>query len=474
MTVHTRPGPPSSGLPSPGTVTTTATVSERLVGFVRRHLDGGVPEEARHEARRLILNQLKASVGAGDHPAVRILHDWKTGGRGAHILWSGTETDPEHAAMVNGALFEVLDFHDTYIPTYLHAVSGVLPAALAAAEAGNHPGEKLITALALGVEVELAVATILMPTGYFRGFVPLGLVGGVGAAVACSILGGLDDERMRNALGLAMSTAGGTYETVGSMGLAWVTAANARNGLDAYQLARRGFDAPATAFEGDKGMLASYSDEPATKIDEVLATLGTGDAPWRIHGQSYKTMPTETITHAPVEVVLALRERAAGRELAGLRFGVSPIVVTIADERFERYGTPTSDLEARFDLRHCVAAAWHHGRFTLAEMQEPVYTDAGVLDLRGRVELVPDESRATFDGCWGEASFTDGSTERLDVPAFRGTPQNPLTDAELTALFVSAAAGLMPADRAQSVAESTLKLDRTPVREFVAGLVVPA
>lgn len=449
------------------TATVTATVSERLVGFVRSHLDGGVPEEARHEARRLVLNQLKASVGALEHPAVRILRDWQSGGLKSHILWAGTETSPEHAAMVNGALFEVLDFHDTYIPTYLHAVSGVLPAALAAAEAGDHPGHKLVTALALGIEVELAVATILMPTGYFRGFVPLGLVGGVGAAVACSILGGLDDVGMRNALGLAMSTAGGTYETVGSMGLAWVTAANARNGLDAYQLARRGFDAPATAFEGDKGMLASYSDEPASKIDEVLATLGTE---WRIHGQSYKTMPTETITHAPVEVVLALRERAAGRELAGLRFGVSPIVVTIADERFERYGTPTSDLEARFDLRHCVAAAWYHGRFTLAEMQEPVYTDAGVLDLRGRVELVPDESRATFDGCWGEARFTDGTTERIDVPAFRGTPQNPLTDAELTALFVSAADGVVPADRARGIAEATLKLDRTPVREFVETL----
>lgn len=449
------------------TATATATVSERLVGFVRRHLDGGVPEEARHEARRLLLNQLKASVGALEHPAVRILRDWQSGGSRAHVLWAGTETSPEHAAMVNGALFEVLDFHDTFIPTYLHAVSGVLPAALAAAEAGDHSGDRLVTALALGIEVELAVATILMPTGYFRGFVPLGLVGGVGAAVACSVLGGLDDVRMRNAVGLAMSTAGGTYETVGSMGLAWVTAANARNGLDCYQLAARGFDAPATAFEGDKGMLASYSDEPATKIDEVLAGLG---AEWRIHGQSYKTMPTETITHAPVEVVLALRERAAGRALAGLRFGVSPIVVTIADERFARYGTPTSDLEARFDLRHCVAAAWHRGRFTLAEMQEPVYTDPAVLDLRGRVELVADDARATFDGCWGEARFTDGTTERVDVPAFRGTPQNPLTDAELSALFVTAAEGVLPAERARRVAEATLRLDRTPVREFVATL----
>lgn len=450
------------------TAVRTATVSERLVSFVRRHVDGGVPEEARHEARRLLLNQLKASVGALDHPAVRILRECCPEGGRARVLWAGTATTPEHAAMVNGALFEVLDFHDTYIPTYLHAVSGVLPAALAAAESGDHTGDELVTALALGIEVELAIATILMPTGYFRGFVPLGLVGGVGAAVACGVLARLDDERLRHAIGLAMCTAGGVYETVGGMGLAWVTATATRNGLDAARLAARGFDAPATAFEGEKGMLASYSDEPASKIDGVLA--GLGDT-WRIHGQSYKTVPTETITHAPIEAVLALRERAAGREPAGLRFGVAPIVVEIADERFARFGVPSSDLEARFDLRHCVAAAWLRGRFGLAEMAEAAYTDPDVLALRGRVELEADAGRATFDGCWAQARFADGTVEHLDVPAFRGTPQNPLPDAELSALFVAAADGVVGPERAAAIARATLGLHREPVRDYVATLV---
>ena len=89
--------------------------------------------------------------------------------------------------MVNGALFEVLDFNDTYIPCFMHAVSGVLPAVLAAAEAGGHGGKPMLTALALGIEVELACATILMPTGYYRGFVPGGLTGAIGGAAACAL-----------------------------------------------------------------------------------------------------------------------------------------------------------------------------------------------------------------------------------------------------------------------------------------------
>ena len=437
-----------------------ATVSERLVAFVRGQLDAGVPQDVLHEAKRLLLNQLKASVGATGHPAIGILHSWKTpaaeGGPTAHVLWLGTTTTPEHAAMVNGALFEVLDFHDTYIPTFLHAVSGILPAAMAAAEAGGHGGHKLLTALSLGIEVELAIATILMPTGYYRGFVPLGLVGGVGAAVACSVLGGLDDDQMANALGLAMCTAGGTYESVGSMGLAWITALSARNGLNAYQLAKRGMDAPRTAFEGEKGMLASYSDEPADKIDGVLGTLGQT---WRIFGQSYKTMPTETITHAPVECTLALLAQQGRKPIERIRFGVQPIVVTIADERFERFGLPGSELEARFDLRYCAAAAWIRGRFTLAEMREDAYTDPEILALRERIELVGDDGRTSFDGCWLEIDFADDTTASIVIDAFKGTPANPLTDDELSALFQSAAAEFLTPEQVAGVLTSVWALE---------------
>jgi 2-methylcitrate dehydratase PrpD len=109
--------------------------------------------------------------------------------------------------VVNGALFEVLDFNETYIPCFMHAVSGVLPSVLAEGEALGASGARVLEALALGIEAELAVASILMPTGYFRGFIPGGITGAIGGAVACAILGDAGDEVMRNAIGLAMNAA---------------------------------------------------------------------------------------------------------------------------------------------------------------------------------------------------------------------------------------------------------------------------
>ncbi|MDO7843383.1 MmgE/PrpD family protein [Sphingomonas immobilis] len=439
------------------------TVAQRLAAFIVSQRNAGLPAEVIHEAKRLFLNQLKASVGATTHPAIGILADWATadtqGRGGAHILWSGVETTPQQAAIVNGALYEVLDFHDTFIPCFMHAVSGVLPAVAAVAEQRGASGADLLNALAIGLEVELAVATILMPSAYYRGAVPAGLTGGVGAAAACCALLRIDAERTTHALGAAMCTAFGLYASVGSMTLSYITGATARSGVAAFELAERGFTAPATAFEGDRGMFQAHCDEDRAKIETVLATLGRE---WRIFGQTYKVVPTETITHGPVECALAILPRAAGRIVDRMTFRVNPLVQSIADERRARFGAPSSESEACFDLRHCVAAAWLRGHFTTAETAPACYTDPAVLALRDRIDLIADDSRKTFEGCSLEVTFTDGSYEAHNVDFFLGTPGARVPDQMLVDLLAQYGRGVIPDGRAEEIAAAIWTLDEAP------------
>lgn len=438
-----------------------ASVSERLIGFALKQKEQGVPDDVTHEAKRLLLNQLKASVGATNTDTVRILHETvgppKPGQTPAHVIWFGTATTPEDAALVNGALYEVLDFHDTYIPCYMHATSAVLPALMAAAEVNGNSGRDVVDALALGMEVELAIAAMLMPTAYFRGYVPAGLTGSVGAATACGLLAGLTETQMRDALGIAMCTAFGLYVSVGSMTLSYITGATAKSGMTAVDLAKRGFDAPKTAFEGDKGMFVTHSDEDPQKIDEIFNTLGQE---WRIHGQTYKVIPTETITHGPVELVLDVSPKANGRAVEKLEFAVCPIVKEICDERMERFGDPSSELTARFDLCFCAAAAWQRGKFTLAEMQEAAYTDKDILDLRSKTVLIEDENRETFEGCSLTVKFTDGSSETANVDAFLGSPGSRMTDDQLSDLFRTSTAGLMSEASADAILDAVWTLEK--------------
>jgi len=412
------------------------SVSSELTKFMYNWKAKGVPKEITHEAKRLFLNQLKASVGATTTDAIKILNEQTKENENlekpAKIIWLGIQTDLESAAIVNGALFEVLDFHDTYIPCYMHATSAVLPALMAVAEQREYSGFNFLESLALGIEVELAIASILMPTAYFRGYVPAGLTGSVGAAAACSILTDIGPEKTQNAISIAMCTSFGLYVSVGSMTLPYITGATARSGLNAFQLAEKGFDGPATAFEGEKGMLVTHSDENEKKINKVLSSMGKN---WKILGQTYKTVPTETITHGPVELILKILNRSKGKDVKKIDFYVCPIVKDICDERMERFGTPESELTARFDLCFCVAAAWIRGKFTLEEMKEKAFKDDKILNLRNKINLIPDESRKTFEGCSIEIEYLDGSKDSDNVDYFLGSPKNQMTDNQLSDLF---------------------------------------
>ncbi len=436
------------------------SVSSELTKFMYNWKARGVPKEITHEAKRLFLNQLKASVGATKTDAIKILNEQTKENenleKSAKIIWLGRQTDLESAAIVNGALFEVLDFHDTYIPCYMHATSAVLPALMAVAEQREYSGFNFLESLALGIEVELAIASILMPTAYFRGYVPAGLTGSVGAAAACSILTDIGPEKTQNAISIAMCTSFGLYVSVGSMTLPYITGATARSGLNAFQLAEKGFDGPATAFEGEKGMLVTHSDENEKKINKVLSSMGKN---WKILGQTYKTVPTETITHGPVELILKILNRSKGKDVKKIDFYVCPIVKDICDERMERFGTPESELTARFDLCFCVAAAWIRGKFTLEEMKEKAFKDDKILNLRNKINLIPDEGRKTFEGCSIEIEYLDGSKDSDNVDYFLGSPQNQMTDNQLSDLFSQSCKDFIDENQINTILKGLWNLD---------------
>jgi glucuronate isomerase len=67
--------------------------------------------------------------------------------------------------------------------------------------------------------------------------------------------------------------------------------------------------------------------------------------------------------------------------------------------------------------------------------------------------------------------FIDGSTESVFIPNFRGTPGNPMSDAELSSVFrLSAAETLTPA-QADAVLDSAWGLMSAPdIRPFMALL----
>jgi len=88
--------------------------------------------------------------------------------------------------------------------------------------------------------------------------------------------------------------------------------------------------------------------------------------------------------------------------------------------------------------------------------------------LRQRIELVADDARKTFEGCWLEAEFTDGSSEYFNVDAFLGSPGNRMSDAQLTEVFTRTATAVMSKSACEALLHAAWHLDTTSdVRDFV-------
>jgi hypothetical protein len=75
---------------------------------------------------------------------------------------------------------------------------------------------------------------------------------------------------------------------------------------------------------------------------------------------------------------------------------------------------------------------------------------------------VPDADHKTFDGASLEVFFTDGTTEAVNIPAFRGTPSNSMTDEELSEVFRISAEGRLSSERIDAALASVWGLETAP------------
>lgn len=458
--------------PTPASATATGRLAAFLAGMRTERLPGDVE----NQARRLLLNAVAASLAGHDHPAIVRLRDWAidgvTGGA-ARLLWHGDRTSGDRAALVNGAMLEVLDFNETHLEAFVHPTAPVWPAVQATAEMSGASLADALAAAALGIEVELAVATMLMPAHYERGFNPAVAAGAVGAAAGCSVILGLDVERTAHALGLAALGGAGPLEVLGTDVHPYRVGDAARSGFVAADLARRGFTATPSAIDGEHGLLATVAERDPERLDAVLESLGDD---WRICGPiAFKRYPTETISQAPLDCTLELRERTPPEEraqVASMTFAVAPLVAEVNRTRRARFATPADDQQARFDGSYCLAAAWRRGRFTVAELTSETRSDPAVLALRDKVRFMGRADRG-MESASLEVTFADGTTEHAATAAFKGSAANPLTDEDLVAKLAASATGIIDPDRVEAIT-AAIRVDggNLAIRDFLALLVL--
>ena len=243
---------------------TRDAVAERLADFVCAGPVLHADHPALREAKRLLLNQLKATAEAaqqpqGRHRLMRAAAAARPGGT-ASLWWHGASTTPRHAAALHRRLTGLLDFGDSHGPAATGYGAALVPLLMAHAQAEGQSGHEFLRALAVGTEVALACAA---------------LPGGDSCALAAGRVAAL--AALRDASRLALSAA--------------LQRAVAR-------------------LSGDPGQAVA-----------VLDDLGSC---WRLHDIALHCRPLPLLAQAPVDALLSLRPFAGARLPRRMQLSLSP------------------------------------------------------------------------------------------------------------------------------------------------------
>src|SRR5277367_5843171 len=189
-------------------------ITARLADFAVNARATQWPDAVHREALRSFFNVVGCTIGGARHEMVEIADQTLgafAGPAQATLFGRGRKADILHTALINGLASSIYSFDDTHETAVVHPAGPIAAAVLAFSELRPVSGEELLTAFALGVEMtcRLCLATTVPPADGSFAWSGTGISVGFGAAVAAGRILRLDTQRMRMAMGLALSEACG-------------------------------------------------------------------------------------------------------------------------------------------------------------------------------------------------------------------------------------------------------------------------
>jgi len=449
-----------------------------IAEYVRRTRFSDLPQETLTSAKLHLLDAIGIMLGAfrTKHALIQGLIGLLMESRGkgeASILGLGEKTACPDAVMANSVMANFLDFSDGHF-TGGHINDRLVPVALAAAERTGASGRDLLTALVLGYEVYIDLATMLFGTlepASVRSpyFVILGALSGV---VPAGKLLGLDEKQLAGALGLAASVqlAGGQYVLSGGHEKDLSPGHESRRAILSVLIAEKGILGSKDILEGARGILTALNAKP-----KLPSGLGKQ---FRI-GECYtKPYPACRFLHASIEATMNLKSQH--------EIPVSEIEKVYVRTNTSSAGrasyTITSHVHAIFSHPYQVATVLIDGHPSLPICWSEKIRHPAFKDLLGRIEMAVDskyermyQHRSLNQPPWPaevEVVMRDGKSFRSEVLSPKGDPLNPMTPAEVERKFTELTEGVLSPARQGKVVDKVDHLEELANVEDLVTLLV--
>ncbi|HUN45989.1 MAG TPA: MmgE/PrpD family protein [Stellaceae bacterium] len=421
-------------------------VTKRLADWAAEW-DGTASETARRWARDAIYDTIACMVaGAGDEGASRVrsaISGW--GGGAATVVGSPEPASAPWAALANGTAAHALDYDDNIHYAMTHPSAVILPALLALAEEIDAGGADIITAWLVAIEIQVAVGHGVNRLHYDNGWHATSTVGTIGAAAGCARLLGLDREQTAHAISLGVSMASGVKAQFGTAAKPFHAGMAAKNAVIAARLAESGITAAPEPLDGHYGFRSLYVGPASRGWEGVLDDLGAPLAAEK-YGLEPKCYPCCAGAHRALDGLLELQ---AKHKFSAKDVEAVNTLVGWGNASSLLYPDPVQEMEARFSMQYCIAAALTGGQlqlsdFILSAIQRP--------EVRRLFPLITMETHPRGDAEAPEARkpaeitvrLKDGRVLHTKIQHARGTMFRPFSRAELEEKFRDCAEGLMP------------------------------
>ncbi|HMB74364.1 MAG TPA: MmgE/PrpD family protein [Gammaproteobacteria bacterium] len=362
-------------------------------------LPADVIDRAKGVTLQALVSILLGSRTDAGRQAVALVVDEEAGvRRGATVLVDGSTVTVGGAVFANAEMALAGGKWDTF-RMLTHPGTGIVPAALAAAEMSAASGRDFIAGIVAGYEVMERMAAEHVPTVMARGFHAGPVFGIFGAAVAAARVLGLSADQITAAIGLCVNLAGGNLQSSGLR-----EGAAVRNAMLAVSLARRGAAGRETALEGPAGfyhafagnndgqLSHSFTGTLKTELSRIADGLGNE---WMFLQTLYRiySIPGYNIAHIELTARLCEQHDIRPEDVERVEAIVnwmetqypSPAFATVRED----LPGPVRRGSTRYYAAYGIVA---RGFPLLPDVPEP----PGVMELAERVTIIPAHERPLF------------------------------------------------------------------------------
>ena len=132
----------------------------------------------------------------------------------------------------------------------------------------------------------------------------------------------------------------------------------------------------------------------------------------------------------------------------------------------------STGVQSQVSVQHAVAATLLTGKAGVEQFRETCVNDPKVAALRGRIEVLRDESYATTAAAV-EITTSDGKLYKLSQSAARGSDLNPMSDRDIEDKLRTASTDWDPHHDIEPLIEAIWGLYQSPDISKLAALAVP-